>query len=186
MPLIVSLLPGLPPYGPVAKAFPTEWRARGAEGVVVRFKSGETDWVGNFAPGFGGVTFAVLHPNGSDALVAAEGDLWSVNAPLQSASRILSGVVDALEVPGPPGWIFNMQGLALARFGPAGLIWHTRRLSWDGIADLRLDENKASGRAWAPDDTWHEFDVDLRTGKSVGGSFGSGDDERWEKLATVT
>lgn len=113
--LTVSLLPGLPPYGVIAKAFPSEWGARGAEGVVVRFKSGEADWVGNFAPGFAGVTFAVLHPNGSDALVAAEGDLWSVNASLQSASRIFSAVVDALEVPGPRGWIFNMQGLALAR-----------------------------------------------------------------------
>jgi hypothetical protein len=184
MSLTTNLLPGLPPYGAPAKAFPAEWAASGKEGVVVRFDNGEGTWVGNFCRGLGGVTFSALHPNGRDALVAAEGDLWSADVSRQLATVVLPCVVDALEVLDPSGWVFNRQGLALARLGPDGILWHSRRLSWDGIADLRMDDRKVTGRAWKPNDTWHQFEVDLQTGKSVGGSFGSDDVEQWEKLAT--
>ncbi|HKI85294.1 MAG TPA: hypothetical protein VKA53_00980, partial [Thermoanaerobaculia bacterium] len=82
------------------------------------------------------------------------------------------------------GWIYSRQGLALARLGPAGLFWHTRRLSWDGFDQLAVSGNEMKGLAWSPmDDRWHPFRVDIRTGTSQGGSYGDDDSEGWERLA---
>ena len=84
----------------------------------------------------------------------------------------------------PPGWLLDRQGLAIARLGPQGLLWHTRRLSWDGFTEFRVVGNKLHGLAWSPGkDCWHPFSVDLRTGRSEGGSYSRSDAEGWERLA---
>ena len=184
MNLPVRLLGGLPPYGPMATAFPSEWGRLGREGIVVEFKTEGSTWVANFQPGLGGLNFAQVHPNGRDAVVVASGDLWVVNPVQRSAERLLPALNAALEVRDPDGWVFSRQGLALARFGPEGLVWHTRRLSWDGFDQLSIVHGQVTGLAWSPmDDHWYPFQVDLFTGRSTGGSFSDADTERWERLA---
>lgn len=87
------------------------------------------------------------------------------------------------EVQDPEGWVFSRQGLALARLGPTGIMWHTRRLSWDGFDQMQIVQGELTGLAWSPVDSgWHPFRVDLITGKSVGGSYFSEDVEGWEVL----
>jgi hypothetical protein len=128
---------------------------------------------------------AAVHPNGRDAVVIAEGDLWIVD-PMQRSATILSPAVDAaLEVRDPDGWIFSRQSVALFRLGPRGVIWHTRRLSWDGFDQLRIGDAEVTGLAWSGgDDAWHPFRVNVATGRSYGGSsFSELDDEGWERLA---
>jgi hypothetical protein len=64
------------------------------------------------------------------------------------------------------------------KLGPTGLMWHTRRLSWDGLDELR-------GLAWSPiDDKWCPFTVELNSGKSTGGSYFPNDAEGWETLTS--
>ncbi len=75
----VKRLPGLPPYGPLATAFPDEWGRVGREGTVVEFKTEAGTWVGNFQPGLGGLEFVGLHPNQRDVVIIVGGDLWVVN-----------------------------------------------------------------------------------------------------------
>jgi hypothetical protein len=102
----------------------------------------------------------------------------------RTARRLLPAVYAALEVCDPNGWVFSRQGLALARFGPEGLIWHTRRLSWDGFDQLTISGGEVTGLAWSPiDEQWHQFRVELSSGRSVGGSFSDDDSEGWEELA---
>lgn len=180
--LHVTHLSGLPAYGPVPTAFPAEWGRLGREGIVVEFKTQAEIWVGNFKPGLGGINFSSVHPNGRDAVVIAGGDLWVVNPETKTGQLLLPAIDAALEVQEPDGWIFSRQGLALARFGSQGIIWHTRRLSWDGFDQLSIVQGEVKGLAWSPlDDQWHPFRVDLGTGKSTGGSFGSEDAEGWER-----
>jgi hypothetical protein len=176
------ILSGLPSYGPAAISFPPDWGHLGREGTVVEFKTEASTWVGNFQPGLGGVQFAGLHPNKQYAVVIADGDLWVVDTDDRTAQQLLPAIDMALEVQDPDGWVFSRQGLALARLGPGGLIWHTRRLSWDGFDQLSIDQGEVKGLAWSPiDDQWHPFHVDIRTGKATGGSFGDEDSEGWEK-----
>jgi hypothetical protein len=181
-----TLLPGLPPYGELPRYFPAEWRRLGREGVVVRFRRAVgTDWVGNFEPGMGGITAVNVHPDGHRVLVFARGDLWGVDPDAQTAERIAGPIDAAWPVGEPAGLVLSFCGLALARLSAHGILWHTRRLSWDGFEQVRIDGGHVSGLAWnAVTDDWDYFEVDLRTGASTGGSFGPDDTEGWERLAT--
>ena len=179
----VRILEGLPAYGPMATPIPPEWGDSGREGTVVECETESDKWVANIAPGIGGLNLAHAHPNGRDAVVIASGDLYVVNPILRSAELLLSGVDSEIEVQQPDGWIFCIQGVALARLGSDGLLWHTRRLSWDGVKELKLQGHCVTGVAWSLDDHWYSFQVDAHTGQSQGGSYHETDAQRWEGLA---
>jgi hypothetical protein len=186
MTLSVTIVPGLPAYGPLATPFPTEWGRLGREGTVVEFKDDDFCWMGNFRPGLGGIELAAVHPNQREAVIVAGGDLWVVDPVQRTASRLLPAIDAAIEVRDPDGWLFSRQGLAVARFGPEGLLWHTKRLSWDGFDKLALVGNELTGLAYDPmDEAWVPFRVDIRNGSSTGGSFlaeGTLTSD-WERLA---
>jgi len=185
MAFTAAILPGLPPYGPLPTAFPPEWAELGREGTVVEFGTEAGVWVGNFQPGLGGLEFAGPHPNKANAVVIAAGDLWIVDPRERTAFRMLPSLQAILEVHSPEGWVFSRDGLALARLGPKGVMWHTRRLSWDGFDQLQIVQDELKGLAWSPiDDRWCEFSVDLKTGRSTGGSYADADAEGWELLAS--
>ena len=181
----VRILGGLPPYGPMATPIPKEWGLRAGEGLVVEFETGTESWVANFQRGLGGLDLAAPHPRGHGAVVIASGDLWEVDTATRSAELLLPVIDEAIEVGSSEGWVFSLQGIALARFGPTGLAWHTRRLSFDGFDNLRIEGSHVVGVAWSPiDDSWRPFRVELETGKSEGGSFSCDDPEGWESLGT--
>jgi hypothetical protein len=172
MELTVTLLFGLPAYGPLATPFPAEWGRIGREGTVVEFNLGNLAWVGNFRPGLCGIDLARIHPNHCDAVVVAGGDLWVVDPNQRTATFLLPAIEEAIEVQRPDGWLFSRQGLAVARFGPKGLLWHTKRLSWDGFDQVTVVGDELTGLAYDPGgDAWVPFRVDIRTGASTGGSF---------------
>ena len=182
------LLPGLPVYPPYARSFPFEWGTRGHEGTVVEFASGTGKWTGNFAPGSGELSTAVPHPDGRRVLVVAGGDIWMVDPDTETAEQVATSVVDLWRVGTPEGSVLNLQGLAFAHLGPTGILWHTRRLSWDGFKDIEMIDARLTGAAWSAvgPPEWVPFEVDLSTGRSTGGSFDvpgslTGD---WERLAS--
>lgn len=187
MPTAARILSGLPTSGPLAVPFPAEWGRLAREGLVVEFETEVDAWTGNFRPGLGGIRFVAPHPNKRDIVVIAKGDLWIVDPMKHTAARALPAIDAAFEVHDPEGWVFSRQSLAFARLGPAGLLWHTRRLSWDGFDQINVTQRELSGMAWSPvDDKWHPFRVDLRTGKSIGGSYYERDVEGWETCASET
>jgi hypothetical protein len=180
----VRFLPGLPPYGPMPTAFPDEWGQLGREGTVIELTTGTDVWVANVRPGLGGLQFAGLHPNRSAAIVIASGYLWTIDLHTRSAVQMLPAIEAMWQVKNPEGWVFSRQGIALARLGPSGLIWHTRRLSFDGFDKVHIDQHEIRGVAWSPiNEKWCPFCVDIQTGKSVGGSYILGLNDGWEKLA---
>lgn len=186
MTLSVTIRPGLPVYGPLATPFPTEWGRWGREGTVVEFKDDDFCWIGNFRPGLGGIELADIHPNKRDGVVVSGGDLWVVDPVQRTSLCILQGIEAAIEVRDPDGWLFSRQGVAIARFGPIGLLWHTKRLSWDGFDHLVLVGEELTGLASDPTgETKVPFSVDVRTGSSTGGSyFAEGAlTSDWERLA---
>jgi hypothetical protein len=102
----------------------------------------------------------------------------------RSAIQMLPSIEAMCEVQNPQGWLFSRQGIALARFGPDGLIWHTRRLSFDGFDNIHIDQTEVRGLEWSPiDDTWRPFSVDVKTGRSVGGTYFPKHIDTWEILA---
>jgi hypothetical protein len=178
------VMSGLPPYGPLAVSFPGPWGRTGQEGLVVEFSDGESQrWVGNFRPGFLSASRVVHHPDHRRVLVLSSGDLWVVDVANQSAEQFAGAVDGFWDVPDSPDLIVSRQGLALFRLGAAGVLWHTRRLSWDGFDEVVVTAELVRGLAWSPlDDRWYKFEVDTMTGTSSGGSFGETDVENWERL----
>src|ERR1041385_3925097 len=68
------VLPGLPPYGPLATSFPLSFAATGQEGFVVEFlPDSPGSWVGNFREGSGSYTHVHRIPHGRDVVVFAKG-----------------------------------------------------------------------------------------------------------------
>jgi hypothetical protein len=132
----------------------------------------------------GGVQLVELHPNGRDAIVIANGDLWCVDILNRTAQQILPAIDSAFSVESPSGWVFTRQGLALARLGPDGILWHTKRLSLDGFGQIRISGDRLYGVASTGiEEQWVPFEVDLASGRSWGGGFSDRDIEDWEQIA---
>jgi len=166
-------LPGLPASGPTAIPIPPGWGHGAREGMVVEFGpiDGST-WVGNFEPGIGGVDEVLAHPNGSEVMVAASGQLWRVNPTTQDAVRVAPAVFGMWTLSDPARVLINNQDLEFLCLGRDGLMWATSRISWDGFRNLRLDAEHIHGEAWSPvDDRWLPFRVNLANGGVVGGSY---------------
>ena len=166
-------LPGLPPHGPVAVTFPPQWGAGAREGLVVEFaRDAGGRWVGNFQPGIGGVDDVRSHPNGRDVLVISNGSLWIVNPVTRTADEVASAVFDVWAVTDPDGYLLNNQGLGFLRLSADGVLWRSRRISWDGFSDLRFEGDRLVGKAWSPvEDAWLPFELDVQSGKVEGGSY---------------
>ena len=168
------VLPGLPVYGPPPVTFPTGWGHGVREGLVIEFQplAGPV-WVGNFDPG--GLRYPSdvrMHPNGKDVLVTCEGSLWHVHVDTRTADLIANPVLACWPVSNPEGFVYDDAGLSLLRVGPAGVLWHTRRISWDGFERITLEGDRLAGYSWSPiDDAWSPFTVDLTTGMVAGGSY---------------
>jgi len=169
----------------MATSFPARFARTGSEGYVVEFLPDTSDaWVGNFGPGLGGYSGVHLHPNSADVVVFSKGNGYVIDVYRRELKKELGGAVASVwEINGPRGLVCDRQGLAFFRIGPAGLIWHTRQLSFDGFRDVMLSSNRIVGLAWGLDDAWLPFEVDLATGSSKGGSVPKEIDHDWERLA---
>lgn len=161
-------LAGLPPYGPMAIGFPKEWARFGSEGIVVEFCLADgTSWVGNFSKGLGGLVDVRWHPNQEHVLVVARGALWCVDPVARTADELVPAIFDIHELE-TGDLILDCQGLAFMRIGPAGIVWQTRRISWDGFRNVRIEGGRIFGESWSLDH-WLPFSVDLGSGKVDGG-----------------
>src|ERR1051325_1882986 len=179
------IVPGLPAYGPMATSFPPAWARTRQEGLVIEFFPDDAKrWVANFRPGPGGHTCAVQYPDRLRVLAVSSGAAWLVDPVAHSAEELSVNVDGLWQAEGSDDLILSRDGLAFLRIGSNGVQWHTRRLSWDGFSDVRVTRDEIRGRACYPqDDEPVGFSVDVRTGRSSGGSYDQSDSMRWERLA---
>jgi hypothetical protein len=179
------ILAALPPYGPTAIPFPAAWGQLGREGTVVELRPPAGDnWIANFARGNEGVTDVVDHPDGRRVIVLSCGDAWIVDTEKRSATTIAAAIHAMWPLKNPDGFLLDRQGMALLRLDATGVRWHTRRLSWDGFDQLDVGASAVTGQAWnAAEELWQPFEVDLESGRSIGGGYDSLDRQEWERLA---
>jgi hypothetical protein len=156
----------------------------GQEGLVVEFGTTTAEpWIVNFRRGYLSLDAVREHPDGKRVLVIAGGDAWFVAPRLHSIEQFERPIDGIRELPGSNDLMVSSQGLAFLRLGASGILWHTRRLSWDGFDQLRIVADALEGQSWTPlGDEWVHFKVDLLSGKSLGGSYSETDPEGWERL----
>lgn len=179
------ILSGLPPYGPQAITFPSGWGHGANEGLVVEFDfPAQSPWVGNFARGLGGINEVRPYPDCRTILVIAQNEIYFVDPLTRTATHLNLPITEIWAVPGVPDLILSRQDIALLRIGPAGIMWHTRRVSWDGFRNIQISAEKITGEAWCPGESWLPFAVDPRTGRTDGGSYTGPEEKGWEQLAS--
>jgi hypothetical protein len=163
-------LPGLPPYGPLARAF---GGPQHSEGVVVRFwtAKGET-WVGNFHRGYGHAEGILDHPDKQRVVVLARGQGYVVHPETpEDVTMFGYGFKEFFSLPDFNAILF-VDDLGMETINQEGLWWRTPRISWDGITVSKIERGKLHGEAFTPfDQVWVPFTVDLRTGDCEGSVY---------------
>lgn len=165
-----EILPGLPPYGPLATAFDPGGGPLFSEGLVVKFfPDGQPPWVGNFARGIGSVEGVYDHPNKIHILVVASGLVYIIDPVTRS---LLSTHGDDFVY----GLLRN-ENIVFANtimfysYGINERTWVSRRISWDGFRNIIHEDPWLHGEAWEPSELWSTFSLNLDTGRVVGGSY---------------
>src|SRR5689334_7941654 len=93
-----EILPGLPPYGPMAEGFSASGQGMHREGLVVRFMPLSAEaWVGNFQGGPASDCNQVLgHPNGREVIVIAGGQGYIVDVCARKCLGTFGGIVNSV------------------------------------------------------------------------------------------
>ncbi|HTR39385.1 MAG TPA: hypothetical protein VMH80_26100 [Bryobacteraceae bacterium] len=141
--------------------------------VVEFFPDTPQAWVGNFQPGLAGYNAVLPHLDGTSLIVIAGGEAYVINPEERRLLTVFGGDIDlALVIPSLGLFVISSAGIHFEARDRTGLAWRTRRISWDGMQDIRIENDKLNGEAWSPiDNCYYPFSVDLRTGAVEGGSY---------------
>jgi hypothetical protein len=168
-----EVLPGLPPYGPMAISFTKNGAREHREGLVVRFypKASEP-WVGNFIGGMTDCNVVLDHPNETYVIVVARGEVCFVD-PERCAviDRMAGDINQVISVPLLRSVVFQrLTDFIAIRGDNSG--WYSPRISWDGFRNIEVHETELRGEAHTPSgDVWAPFKLDLLTGHCTDGVY---------------
>jgi hypothetical protein len=169
-----EILESLPVYGPMYISITGNDEPYYSQGFAVRFcKSNGSDWVANFKPGWTGFNAVYDLERDNNILVIAGGTCYLMDAENEKPKETFGvGYVSAIKT--FDGRIILQDLTDLTIIEPNGEHWHTERISWDGIKDLKLDGKLVIGLSFDPIDDqkkWVEFIVDLEKRNIKGGSY---------------
>ena len=167
------ILPGLPSTGDWPEQFSATGRGTHSEGFVVEFlPERKPSWVGNFQPGLTHFEAVLPLPNGMSFVVIAGGQAYVIDPDERRQLMTFGGQIDTALVAPEVSLVILSNGIDLEAWNENSRRWKTRRISWDGIWDLKIDRGCVTGQAWDPfEDCETPFSVDLRTGDVEGGSY---------------
>ena len=145
-----------------------------SEGLAVRFyrESGE-DWVANFKPGWAGFTTVIEFTASAYILVIAFGRCYIMD-PDQLQPLAVFGIGYTKTFSTQDGRTVLQEQNDFTVVEPDGRFWHTVRISWDGLEEVRLDKNIITGLAYnvAYDDgEWSRFYYNIDTKELINGSY---------------
>jgi hypothetical protein len=172
------ILDGPPPIHPLERVyhFPVELEEGDRTGTYVRVipKRGPA-WSGFFALGFNSeqvVTAICACPDPDSVCVVVGGYGYVVKATDPSCWFQVEQrpVVDLRAVAEAELLLFTGFTSATA-LGKTGIVWQSERLSWEGVRITTVESGKLHGFGWdLMSDQEVAFEVDLKTGKHVGGA----------------
>jgi len=169
-----EILKSLPAYGPMYIPITENGESYSSEGFVVRFfKSDGTNWVANFKEGWTELNAVYEFEEQDNLLVIAGGTCYIMN-PENHELIISFGAGYQTVIKAPKNKLILQDSTDLTIVEANGEIWHTERISWDGIKELKIEGQFISGLSFNPmsdKDEWIEFVVDLEKRNVKGGSF---------------
>jgi hypothetical protein len=161
----------LPATGDWPEQFSATGRGTHTEGFVVEFSPVDgSSWVGNFQRGES--HYDAVAPNGASYLVIAGGQAYVIDPKERRLLTTFGGGISATLIVREANLVILSNETDLEAWNGSVRRWKTRRISWDGIWDLHIEQDRVAGQAWDPfNDCGTPFSVDLRTGDFEGGSY---------------
>jgi hypothetical protein len=171
-----EVLRELPRDGKKLVYIPNEGTAVGRDGVIVKISPSNGDsWVGVFAFGDmlpSGECSVYEGPESNCLTVVAKGEAYIVQSGKPCSFNHVEScpVLGVIPVP-THSLILFYDYTEIAAYGENGLLWQTKRISWDGIEINSISDSEIIGSSWdAPNDKYVEFTVNLTDGTHQGGS----------------
>jgi len=169
-----EILEALPTYGPMYIPVTENEEAFYSEGFAVRFyKLDGTNWVANFKPGWTDLKIIYELKDTSNLLVIACGTCYLMN-PEETKPISVFGVGYSTVFKTEDGRLVLQDQTDLTIVETNGNHWDTERISWDGLKDLKLENNIVTGLAYDPmddADEWINFTFDINVKTLTGGSY---------------
>lgn len=170
-----ELLNGLPPYGPMYIPISTDEEPFYSEGYVVKFKKTDgEEWIANFRPGWNQYNKIFEFPKHNIIVVFAGGQGYIMNPDQQKPLMTFGLSVNDVIQKDDGSLICSDDIHILILKNKTGEIWKSERISWDGIKDLKLVDNKIQGQSFDPTNSnqpWSDFTLDYETKELKGGSY---------------
>ena len=169
-----EILEALPTYGPMYIPVTENEEAFYSEGFAVRFyKLDGTNWVANFKPGWTDLKIIYELKDTSNLLIIACGTCYLMN-PEETKPISVFGVGYSTVFKTEDGRLVLQDQTDLTIVETNGNHWDTERISWDGLKDLKLENNIVTGLAYDPmndADEWVNFTFDINVKTLTGGSY---------------
>jgi hypothetical protein len=169
-----EILASLPADGPMYNSVTYNSMAFHSEGFVVRFYNPDgMSWVANFELGTTSLN-TVVELDNYQFLVIAGGACYVMHPGLKNPIFNFGVAYEVLLRRNNKGYVLQ-DSTGLTIVGSNGSYWHSGRISYDGIAELRIDENDiVYGLSYEPNsktDEWIPFTFDIIKKKLIGGTW---------------
>ena len=169
-----EILDSLPTYGPMYIPVSESGELFYSEGFAVRFyRSDDTEWIANFQLGWTDLKEIYQLEDTSNLLVIACGTCYLMN-PDETKPISVFGVGFERVLKNEDGRLILQDQTDLTIIETNGNHWNTDRISWDGLKEVKIENNILSGLSYDPmndADEWISFTVDLDTKILTGGSY---------------
>lgn len=170
-----EILNGLPPYGPMYIPITTDEEPYYSEGYVVRFKKSDgEEWVANFRPGWTNYNNIFDFPEHKAVVVLAGGQGYIMNPDEQKPKMTFGLTIKDVIQKDDRSLICSDDIHIIMLDRKTFKFWKSERISWDGIKDLELVDNKLFGQSYDPTNSiqpWSNFELNIETKELKGGSY---------------
>ncbi|HEY6370571.1 MAG TPA: hypothetical protein VIX37_08325 [Candidatus Sulfotelmatobacter sp.] len=170
----IEILRGLPGMSPLeVHQFARSGQSTHSEGTVLAV-SGPKSWIGNFQSGhyYNGLTHVFPFQTGPSVCVFAGGQGYRLRLDTPKMYAVLQSFpVLGAQYINEQDWVVVWDFTRIEAQSIDGIVWRTRRLSWDGLSITEVDAGYMKGLAWdAANESEVEFRVELSTGEHTGGA----------------
>jgi len=145
-----------------------------SEGFVVKFfKSDNTEWVANFQVGWTDFNYVHTFDKSEFIIIVAGGTCYIMN-PEDHKPKSAFGVGFKSILEKDNGGIVLEDNTNIIIIEPNGEFWQSEQISFDGLAELKFENNIIYGLSYDPTskfDLWTEFTLNLNTKEIIGGSY---------------
>lgn len=168
-----EILESLPTYGKMHISITNNNIPYYSEGFAVRFyKEDNTEWVGNFKPGFTDLNGVFELSQSTNILVVAKGACYLMNPEDSKPISIFGSDYTAILKTSTDQYVFQ-GNCELTIIEPNGDHWYTQQISWDGLSDMSINDNTVTGLSYDPindSGEWVKYTYDISKKQLIGGS----------------